>query len=136
MDQTVNAVLNLDKGAKVGQVSHTSMHPSAYLVTFVQRLPRILLHLLHTKANAACLRVDIQHFDFNRVSGVYDLAGMLDALGPAHFGNVNQAFHARFKFYKSAIVRYACDPTIQSGANGKPFLNTGPWIGEQLLVTK
>src|SRR6266566_6448146 len=109
MDQTVNAVFNLDEGAKVGQVSHTSMHPSAYLITFVQSLSRVLLDLLHTQANAAGLRINIQHFDFNRVPGVYDLAGMLDALGPAHFGNVNQAFHARFKFDKSAIVRYACD---------------------------
>jgi hypothetical protein len=79
------------KGAEVRQITNATMNTRADLITLVQRLPRVLLHLLHAETNAARARIDAEHFDFNGVSGIHDLARMLDALGPAHLGNVHQS---------------------------------------------
>src|ERR1043165_5164029 len=87
MDETVDTVFDLDESAEVRQVADASVNARADLVTLVQRLPRVLLHLLHTEADTTRLGIDAQYFDFHCVAGIDDFARVLDALGPAHFGN-------------------------------------------------
>ena len=81
-------------------------------------------------------RIHTQHFDFHRVSGIYHLARMLDALGPAHFGNVDQSFNAVLELHKRAVVGHARDLSIHAAADREPFFDTGPRIGQQLFVTQ
>src|SRR5690242_932046 len=112
------------------------MHARAYVVTLAERLPRIRLHLLHSEAYASRLRVDAEHFDFDRIAGIYDLAGMLDALGPAHFRDVDQTFHARLEFDEGAIIRDAGDFSRDARGWRKSFFNRLPGIGQQLFVAQ
>src|SRR5678815_2660546 len=100
MDQTVNAIFNLNKGTEVSKIPDATVNARADLVTLVQRLPRILLHLLHAETDAPRSWINAEHFNLDQVAGINYLARMLDALGPAHLGNMDQSFHAALEFYK------------------------------------
>ena len=80
MNQAIYAIFNFDEGAKVRQVSHPSVDPTANLVTLIQSLPGIILNLLHAQTDAARFWIDAQNFNFDVISGIDDLAGMLDPL--------------------------------------------------------
>ena len=112
------------------------MDTRADLVTLMQRLPGVFLHLLHAEADATCSRIDAQHFNFDQVTRIYNLARVLHSLGPAHLRNVNKSLNSRLEFYKRAVVSDACNTSRHAGTDRKTFLNTGPRIRQQLLVTK
>src|SRR3546814_7597567 len=85
---------------------------AANRVTVSKAVPRIGLCLLEAQRNAALVFVHFQHHDVDFLAGGHDLARMDIFLGPAHFGNVDQTFDARFQFHESAIfgdVRYATE---------------------------
>src|SRR5438034_1741190 len=94
MNEAINAVFDLNEGAKVSQVAHSAVDTRANLISIVKSLPRVLLHLLHAEDNPATLGVNPQHLDVNNISGADDLARMLHALGPTHLGYVNHTYDA------------------------------------------
>jgi hypothetical protein len=71
------------------------------------------------------------HFDFLR--GRDDLAGMDVLLGPAHFGDVDQAFDARLQLDERAVVGDVGDAAGELGADRILRLDALPRIGLQLL---
>src|SRR6185503_13405578 len=109
MDQTVNAVFNLDKSTEVGKVPDAAVYARADLITLVQRLPWILLHLLHAQADASRSWIHAKHFNLDHVDGINYLARMFDALGPAHLGNMDQSFDTALEFDKRAVISNARD---------------------------
>src|SRR5262245_43463090 len=90
VNQTVDAVLNFDESAEISQVSYTTVNPSADLITLMQRLPGVLLYLLHSQADTTCLGIHAEYFHLNGVARVDDFAGMFDSLRPTHFRNVDE----------------------------------------------
>src|SRR4029079_1974385 len=136
MDQTVNAIFNLNKCTEVSKVPDAAVYACADLVTLVQRLPRILLHLLHAETDASRSWIHAEHFDLDHVARVNYLAGMLDALGQAHLGNMDEPFYTALEFYKRAVVGNARDFSRHARAHRKTFFDAGPRIRQQLLVTK
>src|SRR6185369_14512723 len=136
MHETVNTVFDLDKRAEVRQISDASMNARANLVAFMQRLPRVLLHLLHAETDATRPRIDTQHFNLDHVAGIDDLARMLHALGPAHFRNVDESFDARLELNKRTIISNARNAPAHPRTNWETFFDAGPRIGQQLLVTE
>ena len=57
-------------------------------------------------------------------------------LGPAHFRDVDQAFNAVFKLYKSAIICDVCDLAFQTRSNSIFGFNTFPRIRPELFHAK
>src|SRR5215470_4295219 len=106
------------------------MNARADLVTLMQRLPRVLLHLLHAETDATRARIDTQHFNLDHVAGIDYFARMLHALGPAHLGNVDQAFNARLELNKGAVISHTRDTSAHARANRETFLDAGPRIGQ------
>src|ERR1700757_1624115 len=84
------------------------MDTRAHMIPISQSLPGVLLDLFHAKTDAPRFWVDTQHFDLYCIPRIDELAWMLNALGPAHFGDVHQTLNARLKFYKRSVVRDAC----------------------------
>ena len=84
MDQAVDTILDLDECAKVRQIAHAAVDTITHLITLRQGAPRIILHLLHSEADAPCFGIDAQNFDFHRIARADSLARMLDPFGPAH----------------------------------------------------
>ena len=112
MHEAVHAIFNFDEGPEVCQVANSSMNSSANLITVTKRHPGIGLNLLHPQTDSSGLRINAEHFDFNRVAGPDQLAGMLHALRPAHFRNVHQTFNARLQLNERAIVGNARDLAV------------------------
>ena len=96
-------------------------------------LPRIVLGLLEAQRDAALLRVDLEDLHFDLLAGGDDLAGMDVLLGPAHLGDVDQAFDARLQLHEGAVVGDVRDGALEAGADRILGLDAGPRIGLQLL---
>src|SRR5580658_3025028 len=61
---------------------------------------------------------------------------MLFALGPAHLGNMYQAFNARFKLHKYAVVRDAYNTALHTRTLRKTRRDRSPRIGQKLPATE
>src|SRR5687767_145892 len=126
--QPVDAILDFDKRAKVSQVAHAAVHSAAHLVTIVQGLPGVILNLLHAQTDAPRFRINAQDFNFDAISGINNLAGMLDAFRPAHFGDVYQSLDSTFQLNESAIVRNTRDFSADTRADWKTLFHARPGI--------
>src|SRR5689334_16057208 len=102
------------------------MNARADLVTLVQRLPRVFLHLFHAETDATRPWIDTQHFNLDTVTRVDDFARMLHTLGPAHLRDVDQPFNTRLELDKRAVVGNARHPPAHARTNGETFLDAGP----------
>src|SRR5690606_2585110 len=96
-------------------------------------VPRIGHALFDTERNTAALFVNFQHHDFDFVTQLHNL-GRIDVLvGPVHFRNVHQTFHAVFDFHEATVIGQIGDAAEQSAAGRVTAGNIGPGIGAQLL---
>ena len=104
VDEAVNAILDFDEGAEVGEVANAAFDHGAGGITLGEVLPRILHQLLHAERNAAVGGVDAEDNRVDLVAGLDQLGGVLEALGPGHLGEVNQAFDALLELDERAVV--------------------------------
>ena len=96
-------------------------------------IPGIVLGLLEAERDAPLLGVDLEDLHLHLLAGGDDLAGMDVLLGPAHLGDVDQAFHARLQLHEGAVVGDVGDRALEAGADRILGLDAGPRIGLQLL---
>ena len=76
---------------------------------------------------------DLENLHLDLLAGGDDLAGMDVLLGPAHLGDVDQAFHARLQLHEGAVVGDVGDCAAEARADRILGLDAGPRIGLQLL---
>ena len=113
--QAVDVARQADEDAEVGDRLDGAADAIAAVVVLGELLPRIGLALLKAQRDAATLLVDIQHHDLDLLTGA-DHLGRVDVLvGPVHFGNVHQTFHAVFDFHEGAVVGDVGDLAEQIG---------------------
>src|SRR5262245_31949177 len=93
MDQPLDAGLELDEGAVVGDVGDRTLEAGARRVFGGDALPRIGFELLDAEADALGFRIDADDLHLHRVADIHDLARMIDA-PPRHVGDVKQAVDA------------------------------------------
>src|SRR5262245_16981007 len=93
VDQPLDAGLELDEGAVVGDVGDRALEAGGGRVFGGDALPRIGSELLDAEADALRLRVDADDLHLDRVADIHDLARMIDA-PPRHVGDVKQAVDA------------------------------------------
>jgi hypothetical protein len=130
VDQSVNAILNLNEGSEVGQISDPTVDPRPELISLMQSLPGIILYLFHAEANPSSLWIDTQHFHLDRVARVHEFTRMLDPFGPTHLGDVHQTFDSVLEFDESAVISHAGNSSGHSRANRKTLINARPRIGQ------
>ena len=95
--------------------------------------PGVLVGLLQAQADAALVAIDFEHQDIDFLAGRNDLAGVDVLLGPAHFGNVDQALDTGFEFDESAVFGYVGDRAVQLGADRILRHHAVPRIAFELL---
>ena len=93
----------------------------------------IVQALLEPKAHAALLGIDIEHHHLDLLAGRDDLARMHVLLGPAHLGDVDQAFHARLQLHERAVVGDVRHPAGELRPDRIFRLHTFPRVGFELL---
>src|SRR6266702_523351 len=104
VDQPLDAGLDLDEGAEVGELRHLPLQLRADRVALGERRPRIGLRLLDAEAEALVLDVDVQHHRLDHVTLLELLARVLDALVPGDVGDVHQAVDALLDLDERAVV--------------------------------
>ena len=133
VNQPINAVFDFNKCSEVGEVANLAVNAVADLISFAESAPGIVLHLLHAEADAARFRIHAEHFNFDRITGADQFAGMLHAFGPAHLRHVNQTFDAGFKFNERAVIGHARDFSIHARVGWKALFDRLPRIRQKLF---
>src|SRR5262249_10979792 len=93
VDQALDARLELDDRAVVGDVGHAALEAGADRELGLDALPRIGLQLLHAERDAVRLVVDLDDLDLHLLADVEHLGGVIDA-PPRDVGDVQQAVDA------------------------------------------
>src|SRR5690606_1577263 len=104
VDQAVDAAVQADADAEVGDRLDLALDLVSLLVQHGEGLPRIAGDLLHAERDAATLLVHVQHHDLDLVTDLHDL-GRVDVLvGPVHLGDVHQALDARLDLDERTVI--------------------------------
>ena len=88
--QSLDSLLELDERSVIGDRDHLSPHLLSEGVAFLDPFPWIRRQLLEAEGHSPVLSVHPQYDNLNLVALLDDLAGVLDAPGPGHVGDVNQ----------------------------------------------
>ena len=131
--QAINAVFDLNEGAKVGQVTYSTLDNLPGRVTIGEILPGIFLELLHTERDAAVRRIDRDHDSLNFVARLDQLGRMLHPLGPGHLGDMNKAFNALFEFDKRAVIGHRKNAALNARTYWVPLDGIKPRVRRELF---
>src|ERR1022692_2982312 len=133
VDQSVDSVFDFDEGAEVGQVADFAFHHRAHREFLMQTLPGIRLQLLQAQADAALLRIYVQHYGLNLVANIDQLGGMLHALGPSHLADVYQPFDALLQLDERAVVGHADHAAAYMRTDGITLRCVQPRVRRELF---
>jgi hypothetical protein len=98
-----------------------------------RRVPGVDLGLLHAEADLLLVLVDLEDDDFDFVADADDLGRVVDAAGPAHLGDVDQALDAVFELHERA-VGHDVDDLARDARADRVALPRSPPTGWGLLL--
>src|SRR5262245_26645531 len=136
VNQAVDALFDLDEGAEIGQIADASLDTRTDAVSLRESFPGVWLDLFDPEADAAAARIDFEDGRFDFLSNREQFRWVLDAFGPAHLRNVNQALDSRFEFAERAVICQADDLTLDARADREPFHGRRPRIRDQLFIAQ
>src|SRR5581483_4818712 len=133
VQEAVDAFLDLDEGTVIGQVAHHARDHGARRIALGHLVPGIGLHLLHAQRDFLLVLVDVEDLHLDLVADGDQLAGMVDAFGPAHLGDVHQAFQAELELDEGAVAHDVDDLAGVAAADGVLVGYVRPRAGGLLL---
>ncbi len=136
VDQPVDAILDADEDAEVGDVADLALQDRADRVVLLDEIPGVVLELLHAEADALLVQVDVEHDGLDLLAHVHELARVLDALVPGHLGDVDQPLDALLELDEGAVVRHGDDLALHHRADRVAIRDVAPGILAQLLVAE
>src|ERR1022692_342330 len=104
MHQSVDAAGEADEYAEIGDRFDLTAHLIAAVIVLRELLPRVGLALLDPETDAAALFVDVEHHDLDLLADVHHFGRVHVLIGPIHFGDMHQTFHAFLYFHEAAII--------------------------------
>jgi hypothetical protein len=93
VDQALDARLQFDEGAVVGDVGDAALEAGADRIFGLDALPRVVEQLLHAERDAVGLVVDLDDLDLHLLADVEHLGGMIDA-SPGDIGDMQKSVDA------------------------------------------
>ncbi len=136
VDQTVDALFDLDERAELGEVADLAVDRRADRIFLRQLVPRIALDLLQTEGNPPRARVDAEHHRVHGIADVQHLGGVLDALAPGHLAHVDEPLDPRLELHEGAVIGQAHDLAAHARANRVALVDVRPGVVHQLLVAE
>src|SRR5882762_1396412 len=133
VNQTIDAGLDFDECTERGEVADLAAEPRADGILLRQRHPRILFGLFHAERDLLLGLVHLQYHSFDRLADGHELGRVPHVAGPAHLGDVHEAFDARFELDERAVVRDRDDFPLHARSNRILRGDVLPRIGLQLL---
>ena len=117
VQQSVDALFQLDERTVVGKVANLASNLFARWVLFFDFVPWVFLSLLHAQRHLLARLVDSQNRNLDLVANVDQLVRMVNTLDPRHFRDVNKSFDTRLKFNKGTVVHYVDNFTGVNATN-------------------
>ncbi len=102
MNQTFNALLELDKRSVVGNADHFTIDFHSDRIFFLGGVPWIGCDLLQPQADALGFPIKLQHDDLNLLPHLQQIGWMFDA-SPAHIRYVKKPIDSA-KVYECAVI--------------------------------
>src|SRR4249919_557739 len=133
VDQAIDAAIQADEDAEVGDRLDLARHLVALLVQHGEGFPRIRGDLLHAQRDAAALFIHVEDHDLHFIADLDDLARVDVLVGPIHFGDVHQAFDARLDLDERAVIGDVGDLAEHAGVGRIAARDVVPRILAQLL---
>src|SRR2546430_1129000 len=133
VDQAVDAGLDLHERPERGEVAHLALDAHAHRILLRQRHPGVFLGLFHAEGAFFFRFVDLQHDGFYRFADRDDLGRVAHVAGPAHLGDVYQAFDPRLELHERAVVGDRHHLTLDARADRILRGHVLPGVGLQLL---
>src|SRR5205085_649301 len=127
---------DLDKRSEGGDAQHFSVHNIADAMLGEERLPYIGLELLDAEREAPVIGFNGQHHRLDLVTLLENLRRMLDALGPAHLADVDQALNTLFQLNESSVIGDADNASPHMSADGITLRGIEPRVRRELLETQ
>ena len=131
--KSVDALLDLDERAEIGQFADPAFDHGADGVAIRDRGPRIGFELLHAERDAAVFRLHIQNHGLHLIAHLDDLARVLHAPAPGHLRDMDQTFDAGLEFDKGAVISDAHHAAHHAAAGRVVLHRRQPGIGGELL---
>ena len=104
VDQAIDSLVNANKDTEVGDVANSALDDRAHRVGLAELVPGIGLELAHSQRDSLVLHVNAEDLGLNHIAHFDELGGVLDALVPAHLGDVNQSLDAVFEFNECTVI--------------------------------
>ncbi len=121
--QALDAGLELDERAVVGDVRDLAEHARAWRVAAGHAHPRVVAHLLEAQRHAVLLGVELEDLGGDLLAGLHHLARVADT-APGHVGDVQQAVDAA-EVHERAVLGDVLDDAADDGAFLQGFHQLG-----------
>ena len=104
MNQTVDALLNLDEYAEIGKVAHFGSAFGTDRIFLLDVLPWVCGQLLDAERHLALCTVESQNNCLNLVANLQEILCRTQVLAPRHLRNVNQTLYTRCNLDECAVI--------------------------------
>ena len=133
MNQAVDAAVQTNEDTEIGDRLDGAGDFIALVELAREIFPWVRFALLDAQGDTTTLFVDVQNHNFHFVADLYDFRRVDVLVGPVHFGNVYQAFHAFFQLCEAAVVGQVGNTRGDASAFWVTSFDSNPWIFTQLL---
>jgi len=117
VDEAVDSVLDLNERSKIGKVADLSADLRSDREASGDRIPWILLKLLHSKADPAFFGIDTENLNLDLIAAAIKLLRAARTLGPGDLRNVNKPLNSRLELNKDAVIGNRRDLARQLGVD-------------------
>ena len=131
VDEALDARLEFDEGAVVGDVGDAAAEPGARGVFQLHAVPRVGLELLHAERDALGLDVEADDLDLDGLADGEDLARVVDP-APGHVGDVEESVDLA-QVHEGAVIGDVLDDALEHLALAQAGDELGARLGAGLL---
>ena len=136
VDQTVDALLDLDEYAEVREVTHLGRGLRADGILDFDILPGIGRKLLDAERHLALLAVEGQDNGLDFVADLHELLCRTQVLAPRHFRNMDQTLHTGSDLDERAVVGHNDHAALHLVADLERLIERLPRMRGELLQTQ